>query len=116
MSQLAWTLFDNTVVEWLGLVELLSVLGSLLIGVRIFFSCPAGAVPEGRVHYVARAIIEQSLSRAIQVRLVSHVLLEFYRFLERELLRRITTSEYGFGLRFWVDETGPEGCLVGLVL
>ena len=116
VSQLAWALSNDAVVEWLGLVELLSVLGSLLVGVSIFFSCPAGAVPEGRVHYVARAIIEQSLPRAVEIGLVSHVLLEFYSLLHRELLGRITASEYRFGLSFGVHETGSEGRLVRLVL
>ena len=80
-------------VEWFWLVELLSVLSSVLIGVGVSLGGPARAVPESRVHDVARAIIEQRLSRSVQIRLILNVLVDLERSLLRELLGRVPRSE-----------------------
>ena len=45
VTELARTLSDDPVMERLWLIELLSVLRSILISVSIFFRCPAGAIP-----------------------------------------------------------------------
>lgn len=79
MVHLSWALFTLSLLEWFWLVELLSVLRSGLIGVRVGFSRPAGSVPQGRVHHIARAIILQALARAVQVLFVLHVLVELNR-------------------------------------
>ena len=116
MSDLSWALSDNSIVEWLGLVELLSILSSILVGMSIFFSCPASAIPKRRVHHIPRAIIEQSLSRTIQISFVRHVLLEFYSLFQREFLGRIPTSKHRFGLSLWINKTSAESSLVWLIL
>jgi len=36
----------QSIMEWLRLVELLSVLGSLLVGVHVRLGCPRGRVPQ----------------------------------------------------------------------
>ena len=94
VTHLTRALLHNSVVERLRLVELFSVLSSILISVGVLFGCPAGAVPEGRVHYIARAIIEECLSWSIQICLICHVLLELDGLLLRELLPGITVLEY----------------------
>ena len=58
VAQFARALPSNSIVEWFWLVELLSVLSSVLIGVRVPLGGPARTIPEGRVHDVARAIIK----------------------------------------------------------
>ena len=45
VTELARTLSDDPVMERLWLIELLSVLRSILISVSISFRCPAGAIP-----------------------------------------------------------------------
>ena len=45
VTELARTLSDDPVMERLRLIELLSVLRSILISVSIFFRCPASAIP-----------------------------------------------------------------------
>ena len=47
VTHLAWALLDNSIVEWLWLVELFSVLSSILISVRVLFRGPARAIPQG---------------------------------------------------------------------
>lgn len=58
VTHLTRALLDNPIVERLRLVELFSVLSSILISVGVLFCGPAGAVPKGRVHHIAGAIIE----------------------------------------------------------
>ena len=57
LRDLARGLLGISLVERLRLVVLLSVLGSRLIGVEVFLSRPAGAVPQSRVHRVARLVV-----------------------------------------------------------
>ena len=47
VTHLAWALLHNSIVEWLWLVELFSVLSSILISVRVLFRSPARAIPQG---------------------------------------------------------------------
>ena len=51
-------LFDVSLMEGLGLIELLSVLGPLLIGVEILLGGPRGGIPQSGVHSVPRAIVK----------------------------------------------------------
>ena len=51
-------LFVVSLMERLGLIELLSVLGSLLIGVEILLGSPRGRIPQSGVHSVPRAIVK----------------------------------------------------------
>lgn len=108
MTQFAWALPSNSMVEWFWLVELLSVLSSVLIGVGVSLGGPARTIPERRVHDVARAIIEQRLSRSVQIRLILNVLVDLDRSLLRELLGRVPCSEDGLRLLFWVNIAGAE--------
>ena len=85
MTQFAWTLSNNSVVEWFWLIELFSVLSSVLISVRVFLCGPAGTIPEGGIHHVAGAIIDQRLSWTVQVRFILDVLVNLNGFLIREL-------------------------------
>ena len=94
VTHLTRTLLDNPIVEWLRLVELFSVLSSILICVRVLLCSPACAVPEGRVHHIARAIIEECLPWSIQICLVSHVFMELNGFLLGELFLWIAILEY----------------------
>ena len=116
VSQLARTLPNNSVVEWFRLVELFSVLSSILISVSVGLGCPAGAVPKSRVHDVSRAIIEECLSWSVQIRLVSNMLLEPNSLLLREFLGWVTIFEYGRWLDFRVDVACSESRLIGSVL
>ena len=116
VSHLTRALLHNSIVEWLWLVELFSVLSSILISVGILFCGPACVVPEGWVHHVARTIIEECLSWSIQVCLVSDVLLEFESVLIGELLRGIAVLEHGRWLHLWINITGSESGLVWLIL
>ena len=47
VTHLTWALLHNSIVEWLWLVELFSVLSSILISVRVLFRGPARAIPQG---------------------------------------------------------------------
>ena len=47
VTQLSWTLLNNSIVERFGLVELFSILSSVLISVSVSLSGPASAIPEG---------------------------------------------------------------------
>ena len=42
-------LSDDSIVEWFWLIELLSVLSSILIGVSVLLSGPAGTIPESGI-------------------------------------------------------------------
>lgn len=46
MADFSGTLFHISLMERLWLIELFSVLGSILIGVSIFFGGPASAIPK----------------------------------------------------------------------
>lgn len=116
VTHLTRTLLDNPIVEWLGLVELFSVLSSILISVSILFSGPAGAVPKGRVHNIAGAIIEECLSWSIQICLVCYVLLELDGFFLGELFGWIAILEDRRWLSLWIDITCSESCLIWCVL
>ena len=116
VSQLARTLPNNSVVEWFRLVELFSVLSSILISVSVGLGCPAGAVPKSRVHHVSRAIIEECLSWSIQICLVCHVLLELDGVLFGELFGWITVLEHGRWLHLWINITGSESRLIWRIL
>ena len=76
VAELARALLHNSVVERLWLIELFSVLRSILISVRVPLGRPARAIPQSRVHDVARAIIDQRLAGSIQIGLVLHVLVD----------------------------------------
>ena len=76
MAELPRALLHNSVVERLWLIELFSVLRSILISVRVPLGRPARAIPQSRVHDVARAIIDQRLAGSIQIGLVLHVLVD----------------------------------------
>ena len=47
VTQFSWALLNNSVVEWFWLIELFSVLGSVLICVSVSLGGPAGAIPKG---------------------------------------------------------------------
>ena len=53
VTQFARTLPDDSIVEWFWLIELFSVLSSILISVCVLLGGPASAVPERRVHHVS---------------------------------------------------------------
>lgn len=90
----AGTLLDVSLVEGLRLVELLSILSSVLIRVEVPLSRPAGTVPQGRVHRVARAVVEQRLSRSVEILLVLHVLVEFASHFSGEFTGGIAIPEH----------------------
>ena len=94
VTHLTRTLLDNSVVEWLWLVELFSVLSSILICVGVLLSSPTSVIPESRVHHIARAIIEECLPWSIQICLVSHVFMELNGFLHGELFTWIAILEH----------------------
>lgn len=116
MTQFTRTLSHDSIVEWFWLVELFSVLSSILVSMSDSLSGPARAIPEGRVHHVARAIIKERLSRSVQIRLVLNVLVNLNSFLIRELLGRIPVLEDGLRLMLGVDIAGTEGRLIWSVL
>jgi len=116
VTHLTRALLDNPIVERLRLVELFSVLSSILISVGVLFSGPAGAVPKGRVHHIAGAIIEERLSRSIQICLVCYVLLELDSIFFGELFRRIAILEHRRWLSLWINITRSESRLIGRVL
>ena len=66
-------MLDSSVVEWLWLIELLSVLGSHLVCVQVELSVPTCRVPQGRVHCVSRAIVNEGHSWTMQIGLVCDV-------------------------------------------
>ena len=112
----ARALLDVSLVERLGLIELLSILRSVLIRVDIFLSGPAGTVPQRRVHRVARAVVEERLSRTIEVLLVLHMLVESPGDLAGEFTAGIAILEHRAGLLLGVDVTRAESRLVGSVV
>ena len=85
MAQFTRALLNDSIVEWFWLIELLSVLRSVLISMGVWFAGPAGAIPQGRVHHVSRAVIDKRLSWSIQVGLVLDVLVDLDSFLLGEL-------------------------------
>jgi len=78
-------LSDDSIVEWFWLIELLSVLSSILIGVSVLLSGPAGTIPESGIHDIARAIINKRLSWAVQVSFVLDMLVDLNSSLSCEL-------------------------------
>jgi len=78
-------LSHNSIVEWFWLIELLSVLSSILIGVSVLLSGPAGTIPESGIHDIARAIINKRLSWAVQVSFVLDMLVDLNSSLSCEL-------------------------------
>jgi len=78
-------LSDDSIVEWFWLIELLSVLSSILIGVSVLLSGPAGTIPESGIHDIARAIINKRLSWAVQVSFVLNMLVDLNSSLSCEL-------------------------------
>ena len=116
VTHLTRTLLDNPIVEWLWLVELFSVLSSILVSVCVLLCGPARAVPKGRVHHIARAIIEECLPWSIQICLVCHVLLELDGFLLGELFGWITILEHRRWLRLWINVTRSECRLIWRIL
>ena len=116
VAQFAWTLLQNSIVEWLWLIELFSVLRSILIGVSVSLSGPACAVPERRVHDVAGAIINKRLSGSVEIGLVLDVLVDLDCFLLWEFPWRITSAEHRFRLWLRVNITSTESRLIWCVL
>ena len=116
VAELARALLENSVVERLRLIELFSVLRSILISVRVSLGCPARAIPQSWVHDVARAIIDQRLARSIQIGLVLHVLVDLKISFLRELTRRIPSSKDRFWLLLRIDIACAESCFVWSVL
>ena len=86
VTQFTRTLSDDSVVERFWLIELFSVLSSILISVSDSLSGPACAVPEGRVHHIAGAIIQEGLPWSVQIGFVLNVLVDLNSFFLRELL------------------------------
>lgn len=116
VAQFTRTLPHNSVVEWFWLVELFSVLRSILISVSVLLCGPTGVVPKSGVHNVSRAIVEKCLSWSVQICLICHMLLELNSILLREFLRGVTIFEDRLGLSFWVNVAGPESSLIRHVL
>ena len=116
VAQFTRTLPHNSVVEWFWLVELFSVLRSILISVSVLLCGPTGVVPKSGVHNVSRAIVEECLSWSVQICLICDMLLELNSILLREFLRGVTIFEDRLGLSFWVDVAGPESSLIRVVL
>lgn len=116
VAQFTRTLPHNSVVEWFWLVELFSVLRSILISVSVLLCGPTGVVPKSGVHNVSRAIVEECLSWSVQICLICDMLLELNSILLREFLRGVTIFEDRLGLSFWVNVAGPESSLIRHVL
>jgi len=57
MTEFSGTLFHIPLMERLWLIELFSVLSSILISVSILLCCPACTIPKSRVHHISRTII-----------------------------------------------------------
>lgn len=76
MTDFSRTLSHNSIVEWFWLVELFSVLSSILIGMSVLLSCPAGAIPQGGVHHITRAIVNKRLSWTVEVCFILDVLVD----------------------------------------
>lgn len=111
-----WALFNVSLMEWFWLIELLSVLRSGLISVRIWLGGPAGSVPQSGVHDVSGAIILQGLSRAVQVGFILYVLVDLDCALVREFTFGGAVSEDRAWVPFGVDVTGAECRLGGRIL
>lgn len=105
-------LLGVSLVERLGLVVLLSVLSSRLIGVEVLLCGPGSAVPKSRVHRVARHIVIEGLTRTIQVRLILNVLVELSRSLGGEDSAGAAVSEDRRVLLLRVDVARSERRLI----
>lgn len=112
LSDLSWTLSGVSLVEGLGLVKLLSVLGSVLVGVEVLLSGPAGSVPKGGIHRVSRAVVVECLSWAVQIGLILDVLVELSGALSRKDKIGISISEHATWMSLRVEETSSESGLV----
>ena len=102
--------------EGLRLIVLLAVLRSVLISVEVAFSGPRGAVPERRIHRVARAVIVEGLSRTIQVLLVLNVLVEFARDFTAEGSVGISIPVDGGRVPLGIDVAGAERRLIWRIM
>lgn len=98
--------------EILWLIELLSILGSLLICMDILLSGPASVIPKGWVHNVATAIIDEHLSWAIQIGFICHVRVNIQRLLHGKLFAWVSSSVNLAWMFLWVDITSSESGLV----
>lgn len=115
VSQFTGTLLHNSIVERFGLIELFPILGSVLISVGVFLRGPAGAIPQGRVHHVPRAIIQERLTGPVQIGLVLNVLVNLNSSISWEFLRRVASSENRWGLLLRVNIACTESSLIGFV-
>jgi len=102
--------------EWLRLVELLSVLCSLLISVHVFLSCPAGWIPEGGVHGITWTIIYESHPWTVQVSFVCYQFISLQVPFMWKLSNRVSSSKHWLWVSFGMAITGSESGLVWLVL
>ena len=98
--------------ERLWLIKLLSVLCSPLISVYVLLSGPTGVIPEGGVHHVPGAVVDQHLSWSIEVGLVSDHLLNLEVSLISELSTWVSCSEHRFCLASGMGVACTEGGLV----
>lgn len=108
VTQLSWTLLNNSIVERFGLVELFSILSSVLISVSVSLGGPASAIPEGWVHHVARAVVKERLSRSIKTSLILDVFMDLQGSLFRKFPWRITVPEHRRRLLLWINEARSE--------
>jgi hypothetical protein len=90
---------------------LLSILGSLLIGMNITFSGPATAIPQSAVHYVSRTIIFKCLSWSIDVSFILNMLMNIDSFFSTEFSSWYSWSENLTWMAFWVNKWGSESGL-----
>lgn len=102
--------------EWFGLVELFSILSSLLVRVHILLSRPRGRVPQLIADYIPWAVVHQRLSGSVQISFVLDFIKHFQILLGRDHVVTISVPVNLTGVSFGVDETGSESGLIGLVV
>ena len=115
LQQSARALLDRSVMEGLWLVELLSVLSSVLISVEILLRGPTCRVPECWIHHVSRAVVDEGLSLSVEVGLVCDQGLAFQSSLLWELFERVSGSKDLLGEYVWIHEACSKGCFVAFV-
>lgn len=95
--------------EWLGLVELFSILSSLLISMDILFCRPTCAIPQSTIHYITRTIINKWLPWTIDISFIQNMLINFYCLLVRKFLVWNSRPKDLTWMSLWINIRSSEG-------
>ena len=106
---------DLSLMEWFWLIKLFPILGSLLISVNVWFSCPAWSIPQCAIHNVSRTIIFKCLSWSVDIGFILNVLVDSKSLFSAEFSSWNSCSENLTWKFLWVYEWRSESSLAWFI-